>query len=124
MRRNLILATVLGTMALSGAGLAVAAGTGGKDKEDLMEAQALQAARVQLADAGRIALQAVPGTLSEVGFEVEKGKAVWEASVIARDGTETEVLIDADTGKVIAKKMADEDEDGDHDGEGSEAHAG
>lgn len=127
MKRNLIIATVLGTMAISGAGLAAAAGTGGKDDEDMMEAQALQTAKVQLTDASRIALQAVPGTLSEVGFGLEKGEAVWEASVIGGDGTETDVMIDADTGKVIASKTAvedHEDEDGDHDGEGNEADEG
>ncbi|TYO84717.1 PepSY domain-containing protein [Oceanicella actignis] len=121
MKRNLTIAAVLGAVAVSGAGLAIAAGAGERDKEDLMEAQALQAAKVQLADAGRIALQSAPGVLSEVGFEVEKGKAVWEASVIAKDGSETELMIDADTGKVLAKKMAAEDredEDGDQDGEG------
>lgn len=125
MKRNLIIATVLGTMAISGAGLAVAAGTGGKDNSDMMEAQALQAAKVQLTDASRIALQTVPGTLSEVEFELEKGKAVWEASVIAADGTETDLLIDAETGQVLASQLAaDDHDDEDDDDEANEANEG
>lgn len=127
MKRKLILATVVSSIAISGAGLAMAAGSGGKAKEDMIEAQALQSAKIQLIDASRIALQATPGVLSEMGFEVENGKGVWEASVIAKDGAETDVTIAADTGKIIAKKMAaddHEDENGDDDGEGNEADEG
>ncbi|KEO55035.1 PepSY domain-containing protein [Thioclava pacifica] len=135
MQRKLILATVMTAIGISGASLAMAAGTNTGNSPAMTEAQMFQAAKVKLDEAGKIALREVPGTLAAIGFNDENGKGVYEAMVIGADGQPSIVKIDADTGAVLGKGLAanfdDEDGDhenggvdGDHDGEGNESDEG
>ncbi|WP_375253749.1 PepSY domain-containing protein [Yoonia sp.] len=56
-----------------------------------------------------IALLEVPGEVNEVELEREHGKQIYEVEIIAEDGTEMEVEINAETGDVL-KVSADGDE--------------
>ena len=59
-------------------------------------------APIKLDQAGQIALKAAPGELAAIGFNDENGIGVYEASVVAKDGTVTVLKIDARSGKVLA----------------------
>lgn len=74
------------------------------DADDLAEYQAMQQARVSLNQALQIATQQYPGKLLEAEFDVEKGQAVYEIKIA--QGTQVQkVVIDANTGKIIATKV-------------------
>ncbi len=124
MKRTLILATVLTAIGISGAGLAMAANGGAGGGATMTEAQMFRAASVTLDEAGKIALREAPGALAAIGFEDEDGKGVYEAMVFDADGRAMIVMIDADSGAVLAKGLAsafDDEEDHGHrasDGDG------
>lgn len=66
------------------------------------EVQMFSSAPIKLDQAGQIALKAAPGELAAIGFNDENGIGVYEASVVAKDGTVTVLKIDARSGKVLA----------------------
>jgi uncharacterized membrane protein YkoI len=64
--------------------------------------------KIDEAQARKIALEAHPGTITEVEYEIEKdGTATYEFDIKLSDGREMEVEVDAATGKII---KAEEDE--------------
>lgn len=67
--------------------------------------------------ARRIALHEVPGTVIDIDREKEGGVRVVEVEVRAKDGRHREVIIDAESGKVLKVVFADhsDDDDDDHD---------
>ncbi|GAA4238011.1 hypothetical protein GCM10022254_52190 [Actinomadura meridiana] len=66
---------------------------------------------VTATEAAAAALKAVPGgTVEEV--ELDDG-AVWEVDVIAKNGVEHEVTLDAKTGKILASTIDHDDDDDD-----------
>ena len=46
----------------------------------------------------------VPGTADKVELDEEDGKVVYEVDVTAKDGTQSEVLVDATNGKILAEQ--------------------
>jgi len=73
------------------------------DADDLAEYKTMQQAKVSLNQALQIATQKYPGKLLEAEFDVEKGQAVYEIKIA--QGTQIQkVVIDANTGKIIATK--------------------
>ncbi len=61
--------------------------------------------KVDEAQARKIALEAYPGTISEVEYEINSdGFAVYEFEIKMADGREMEVEVDAGTGKIIKAK--------------------
>lgn len=90
------------------------------------EVQMFLASKVTLDQARAIALKDVPGTLSSIGFNDENGRGVYEAKVVATDGSETLLNIDANTsdllGEGLASVMADHEQGvGETGGEGQDA---
>jgi len=51
--------------------------------------------------ARKIALEAYPGTVSEVEYEIEDGVAIYEFDIKTADGRKMEVEVDAANGKII-----------------------
>lgn len=60
-------------------------------------------------DAEKAALAAVPGTVQETGLDAENAFVVYTVKVHGADGTVTEVVVDAGTGKVLARDAGAED---------------
>jgi uncharacterized membrane protein YkoI len=64
--------------------------------------------KIDEAQARKIALEAYPGTVTKVEYEIEKnGAATYEFDIQRNDGREMEVEIDAATGKLIKAKEYD-----------------
>ena len=73
------------------------------DADDLAEYKTMQQAKVSLNQAIQIATQKYPGKLLEAEFDMEKGQAVYKIKIA--QGTQVQkVVIDANTGKIIATK--------------------
>jgi uncharacterized membrane protein YkoI len=53
-------------------------------------------------DAKRIALERVPGKVTDITMEIKLGKPVYVVEVDADSGPETDVFIDIETGEVLA----------------------
>lgn len=103
MTRNFVLAIMLPALGLSGLGLSAAYAD---SATPTLGPKAVLSAPIKLDQAGAIALKAVPGTLADIGFGQEKGTGIYEASVMAADGSLTEVTIDAQSGKVLNTSSA------------------
>jgi uncharacterized membrane protein YkoI len=94
--RNIVLGLMASSIVAISTGVVAAQKV---DSENLSEAQAIE-----------IALQAQPGTLHEIESETEQGKAVFEVEIITAEG-EVELILDAQSGEVLARKMEDESDD-------------
>ncbi len=46
----------------------------------------------------------MPGTVGDVELDEVDGKVVYEVEVTAKDGTETDVIVDATNGKVLSQQ--------------------
>lgn len=64
-----------------------------------------------------IALMEVPGEVTEVDLERNRGQEVYEVEILGADGTETEVKIAAESGEVLRVKAESEDCDKEDDHE-------
>ena len=62
---------------------------------------------LDMAAASAIALGAVPGSVTEAELEDEDGVIVWEMEILAEDGKEYEVTIDANSGSVLETELDD-----------------
>lgn len=62
-----------------------------------------------------IALEAFPGSVEEVELENEDGYLVYEVEIEGEDGIEYEVIIDAETGEIVAVETDDDNDDADED---------
>jgi uncharacterized membrane protein YkoI len=63
---------------------------------------AMKAGKISKEVATKNALAALPGEVTDVTVEKKRGKNVWVIEIVAaKDGAETDVLIDMDTGAVI-----------------------
>lgn len=65
-----------------------------------------------------IALMEVPGEVTEVDLERNRGQEVYEVEILGADGTETEVEISAESGKILKvqaeSKDCDKEDDHEH----------
>lgn len=74
--------------------------------------------RVTEEEAKSLALSAVPGSVQEAELEDEKGKSVYSVEIQPTGGgNRQEVLIDSETGEVIAIEAGDTEQDGPENGE-------
>ena len=79
--------------------------TGGSEADEQSALQAL--ATVTPSHAEQAALAAVPGTVAETDLDNENGWVVYSVEVNGRDGTVTEVTVDAGNGAVLARQAQD-----------------
>lgn len=70
-----------------------------------------------------IALSEVPGEVIEVEAESRRGQDFFEVEIMAEDGTETEVKVDAASGEVLKVKADRDDCDDDDDDDNGEQDA-
>ena len=102
-------------------GLVIAAGTAG-----MVSAQsAASATTLPEEQIIAIALAEVPGEVTEVELERDDGVLAYEVELIAADGTEMEVMINAETGEIIEVEAEDDrdgcDKDDEDDDDGEDA---
>lgn len=61
------------------------------------------AARISKEQATQNALKVLPGKVTDVTMERKRGKTVWVIEIVAdKDGEENDVLVDMDSGSVLA----------------------
>jgi hypothetical protein len=93
------------------------------------EMQALTAAKIAAADAVASVETASGGKVAELSLDMESATPAYRVTAVSKDGTETNYLVDATTGKATlfleaksSNDTADENEGGDEgDDNGSEA---
>lgn len=138
MKRNIVIATVAAAALIGGGTVAAYAAAGddggsatqrqsnvrvadddrddsaddtGEDRsDDGTEVRSAAAAKVTAADAIAAALKHTPGTA--VGADLDDdGSRAWEVSVVKGDGTEHDVRVSANDGKVLGTHRDDDDDD-------------
>ena len=80
------------------------------------QAELAKQAKITEEQATKTALEKVPGTVNEVELEDENGTIVYEIEVVSTDGTQQDVKVDAQTGKIV-KVEADDVENGEENDE-------
>ena len=110
-----IAATLVATSVLLGSAFYVQAGEMKTDKE-----MAVLSATVPLEKALSIAKSTLPGIVTKIEFDDEKGTGVWEIEIIDTNKVNYDIEIDATSGKVMSQKIDkndDEDEDDENENE-------
>ena len=72
----------------------------------------MKQAKITEEAATKTALEKVPGTVKAVEVEDENGTIVYGFEIVAKDGSQQEVKIDAQTGKVAKVEADNEEESG------------
>ena len=86
------------------AGLAALPALGATEAKDAVAPVGMQTSSGKISKevATKNALAALPGSVTDVTVEKKRGKNVWVIEIVAeKDGAETDVLVDMDSGKVI-----------------------
>ncbi|MBU8880688.1 PepSY domain-containing protein [Bacillus sp. FJAT-29790] len=83
-----------------------------EQNEQLEQADLVKKVKIKEAESIKIALEKVPGTLKDVELEDEDGTIVYGVEIKAKDGSQQDVKVDAQTGKVINVEKDDEGESG------------
>ncbi|WP_020122745.1 PepSY domain-containing protein [Streptomyces canus] len=107
MKRNIVIATL--TAAALATGGTVAAFASGNDEATATQRQANAGAKVTAAEAIAAALKHTPGTAVSADLD-DDGADAWEVSVVKGDGSESEVRIAPDSGKVLGAQRDTEDD--------------
>ena len=101
---NKIIAATLVTGGLIGTTVITHAESKGHDSESKM---LISEVTIKMNKAIEIALATIPGTPSEVEFEVEDGRSIWEVEVVSVDQQVYELEIDAVSGRVLKQELDD-----------------
>ena len=105
----IIAATVIGVgVATLGVNSALAESSG--SKQDQAEMQAMASAKISLSEAIKAAESKSGDKAVEAMFSVEKGKSGYEIGLMAPDGTEHNMMVDAASGAVSKMAASDESE--------------
>ncbi|MET8076977.1 PepSY domain-containing protein [Streptomyces sp. NPDC005303] len=108
MKRNIVIATL--TAAALATGGTVAAFAAGHDDATATQRQANTSVR-SAAEAIAATLRHTPGTALSAGLD-DDGADAWEVTVVKGDGTEYDVRVAPDSGKVLgAQRDTDDDKD-------------
>lgn len=98
--KAMILSGILALTGLSLAGVAMA-------DDDYLEHQAQQRAKISYEEAQKLAVRAVGGGMAtDIDFELGFGGGYYEVDVFL-DHLQHEIRIDANTGKVLSKRIDD-----------------
>jgi len=115
-----ILIPALAATIIAGGGFSIANAAKSQDKpttevieemDDQSQAELAKQAKITEEAATKTALEKVPGTVNEVELENEDGTIVYGIEIVAEDGSQQDVKIDAQTGEIV-KVEADDEEDG------------
>ena len=119
-KKNKVLIPALAAAILAGGGFSIANAAAPQDKpttevaeenDTQNQAELAKQAKITEEQATKIALEKVPGTVNEVELEDENGTIVYGFEVVSTDGTQQDVKVDAQTGKIV-KVEADDEENG------------
>ena len=80
------------------------------DQEENDKQEQAKLAKITEAESKAIALQKVPGTVTEVELEDEDGTIIYGVEVQVKDGSKQDVKVDAQTGKIVKVENDDQDE--------------
>lgn len=128
--RKRIAASALALALAAGlAGGAVAANHGGSNTNagndsQAAELQAIQNAKLTIADAAKAAETETGGRAVDVSIEDENGQIAYQVEVALSDGTMQEVRIDPQTGQVLKVSADTEDREGDENEDGEQGENG
>lgn len=131
MKKSVLVAATAIASLISVASIGAAIANNHATNTDAAEIQAMMGAKLSAAEAAAAAEASVGGRAVNVGLEDASGQLLYEVTLIAADGTEIEVTVDAMSGavaKVAAaedtnndEQAGDQNEDGgDENGEGNE----
>ena len=118
--KNKVLIPALAATILAGGGFTIANAAAPQDKpttevaeenDTQNQAELAKQAKITEEQATKTALEKVPGTVNEVELEDEDGTIVYGIEVVSTDGTQQDVKVDAQTGKIV-KVEADDEENG------------
>lgn len=124
-KKNKILIPAIAAAILAGGGFSIAQAAVPQDKptteaaeknDDQSQAELAKQVKITEEEATKAALEKVPGTVKEVELEDEDGTIVYGIEVVSTDGSQQDVKVDAQTGKVV-KVEADDEEDGEENDE-------
>lgn len=76
----------------------------GENESKMNQAELMRQAKISKADAEKIALARVQGTINEGELEMENGKLIYSFDILNRKSGITEVQVDAKTGKIVSVK--------------------
>jgi uncharacterized membrane protein YkoI len=119
-KKNKILIPAIAAAILAGGGFSIAKAATPQDKptteiaeenDDQNQAELAKQAKITKEAATKTALEKVPGTVNEVELEDEDGTIVYGFEIVSTDGTQQDVKVDAQTGKIV-KVEADDEENG------------
>ena len=119
-KKNKVLIPALAAAILAGGGFSIANAAAPQDRpttevaeenEDQSQAELAKQVKITEEEATKIALEKVPGTVNEVELEDEDGTIVYGFEIVSTDGTQQDVKVDAQTGKIV-KVEADDEENG------------
>ena len=117
-KKNKILIPALAAAILAGGGFSIANAAAPQDKpttevaeenDTQNQAELAKQAKITEEQATKIALEKVPGTVNEVELEDENGTIVYGFEVVSTDGTQQDVKVDAQTGKIVKVEVDDEE---------------
>lgn len=109
MKKYMIIAVSVLAAGMGAAGVTSAIAANNGAAADQAEMQALGTVKLSMVDAIKAAETAQPGKTAEVQFDLENGAPAYEVTIIAADGTEHNMMVDANSGKV---QMLAANEDG------------
>ena len=124
-KKNKVLIPALAAAILAGGGFSIAHAAAPQDKpttevaeenDTQNQAELAKQAKITEEEATKTALEKVPGTVNEVELEDEDGTIVYGIEVVSTDGTQQDVKVDAQTGKIV-KVEADDEENGEENDE-------
>ena len=111
MKKHFLIAVSVLAAALGATGVTTAVAESRNGAADQAEMQALQRVKLSMIDVIKAAEAAQPGRTAEVQFDLENGSPAFEVTVFAADGTEHNMMVDANSGNV-EKLAANEDKAG------------
>ena len=124
-KKNKVLIPALAATILAGGGFSIANAAAPQDKpttevaeenDNQNQAELAKQAKITEEEATKTALEKVPGTVNEVELEDEDGTIVYGFEIVSTDGTQQDVKVDAQTGKIV-KVEADDEENGEENDE-------
>jgi uncharacterized membrane protein YkoI len=126
-RKKIFTSALLLTLGTALAGGAIAASAGSNSagtKTETNELQAIQNAKLTIADAAKAAETETGGKAVDVSIEDENGQVAYQVEVALNDGTMKEVQVDTQSGQILKVSADEQDQDGGKDEGGEDGENG
>lgn len=120
MKKSVLVAATAIASLISVASIGVAVADNHAANNDAAEIQAMMGAKLSASEAATAAEASVGGRAVSVGLEDASGQLLYEVTLIAADGTEIEVTVDAMSGAVAKVAATEDTNDGEQAGDQNE----